>query len=114
MPLIAVHTTLTLTPDKREALKNELGQAVVLIPGKTEQVLMVEIIEGVTLYKGGRREGEYAVVDVKCYKQAAFEDNKRFTEAVFGILQRLLGIPETNAYLSITELPTWGTMGSLK
>lgn len=114
MPLISVHTSQPLSPSQRDALKTGLGQAVTLIPGKTEAQLMVEFLDQVPIYKGGQNEGHFAVVEVKCFRSVPFQDNQRFTQAVFGLLGQQLGIPENHIYLTLTELPTWGTMGSLK
>jgi phenylpyruvate tautomerase PptA (4-oxalocrotonate tautomerase family) len=114
MPFIAVNTTLTLKAEEKDAIARELGKVVSLIPTKSEAVLMVDVSDGHTLYFAGKKMDRCAFVDVRCYKQSPFEDNKAFTEAVFKLLQDLVGLQASEVYVSISELPVWGTKGSLK
>lgn len=51
---------------------------------------------------------------MRCYKSAAFEDKKRFTEAAFEVVEQVTGLTADDIYLSCGEYDTWGTKGSLK
>lgn len=114
MPYIAVNTTLSLSKAKKEEIKNELGRIITLIPGKTEEVLMIDFSDERTMYFAGKEMEKGAFIDVRCYKNSTFEANKTFTEAVYSTMKNLAGIEEKDLYLSISELPVWGTKGSLK
>ena len=43
MPFIHVKTNVPVSSEKEQALKAALGQAIAIIPGKSERWLMVEI-----------------------------------------------------------------------
>lgn len=62
--------------------------------------------------KGDRRD--LAFVDVRLYKTAEFADKKRFTEAVFALIQQITGLSAEDIYLSCGEYDTWGVRGTLK
>ncbi|MEG0752287.1 MAG: phenylpyruvate tautomerase MIF-related protein [Angelakisella sp.] len=114
MPFISIHTNLSPDSNKKNVIKAELGRLISIIPGKSEPVLMVEFVDGSTFFMGGVGEGNCAMVDVRCYKTAPFEANKEFTQEVFQLLERELNIPQGRIYLTLMELPTWGTKGTLK
>lgn len=113
MPYISVNTTTSLTKVQKDEIKTELGSAITLIPGKSEQVLMVDISDGHTMYFSGKEMEKCAFIDVRCYKSANFDDNKKFTQAVYQLMKRITGISENEIYLSISELPSWGLNGTL-
>lgn len=113
MPYIGVHVTGTLSNVQKDAIKTGLGEKISLIPGKTERVLMVDISENHTMYFGGEQR-PLAFLDVRCYKTAAFEDKKAFTEAAFAVVQSVTGLRAEDIYLSHGEYDTWGTNGSMK
>lgn len=113
MPYICVNLTGTLTDQQKDELKRGLGEKIALIPGKSEKALMVDISENHTMYFQGEKR-PLAFVDVRCYKSAAFEDKKRFTEAAFEVVEQVTGLTADDIYLSCGEYDTWGTKGSLK
>ncbi|MEG1943405.1 MAG: phenylpyruvate tautomerase MIF-related protein [Angelakisella sp.] len=114
MPFISIHTNLSPSKAQKDVIKEELGRLISIIPGKSAPVLMVEFIDDSTFYMGGVSEGGCAMVDVRCYKNAPFEANQQFTQEVFKLLERELNIPEGRIYVTMTELPVWGTKGTLK
>jgi phenylpyruvate tautomerase PptA (4-oxalocrotonate tautomerase family) len=114
MPFIAVNTTITLQPEQQDAIVQGLGRDITLIPGKSEGVLMVDVSGGHVMYFAGRKMSRCAFVDVRCYKEAPFENKKKFTETVFKLLRDVAGLEAGEVYLSISESPVWGTNGSLK
>jgi phenylpyruvate tautomerase PptA (4-oxalocrotonate tautomerase family) len=114
MPFIAISTTVTLKMEEKDAIAHELGKIIALIPNKSEAVLMIDISDGHTMYFAGQKMARCAFVDVRCYKPAPFDNNKAFTEAVFKILQDAAGLQANEVYVSLSELPVWGTKGSLK
>lgn len=113
MPYIAVSSSKTTTDAQKANIIARLGEKISVIPGKTEERLMIEISDGKTMAFAGVQR-ELAYVDVKCYGKVAFEDKKAFTEAVFEILEQELVLPSDAIYLSFGEFENWGTLGSMK
>ncbi len=114
MPYICVHTNVSLPKEKKDFIKSEFGRLLPLISGKLEAGLMVEFVDGVTMYKAGDDTTPCAMVDMRCFKKASYQDNKNFTEAALAMLCNELGAEPTRVYLSIMEFDNWGTGGTLK
>lgn len=114
MPFVSIHTARKLSKINKENIKHDLGQKITLIPGKKEEVLMIEFIDEVSLYFAGVENPNATYIDVKCYKAASFEENQNFTEAVNEIMIDEIGISNLDIYLTISEFSTWGTKGTLK
>lgn len=114
MPYIAVNITKTLSVVQRNAIAAGLGAKISLIPGKKESALMVDISEGHTLYMGGVCTEDTAYLDVKIYGITELEHQKAFTEAAFEVIAAATGIDKDAMYLCFSELPHWGTRGTMK
>ena len=56
MPCIQVKTNVNTSGEKAEAVKTALGQAISLLPGKSEDWLMVAIEDECQMYFGGRAD----------------------------------------------------------
>lgn len=113
MPYIAVKTSKTLAAAQKTALKDALGEKITVIPGKSEAKLMVDISDGHTMAFAGE-ERELAFVDVRCYGTTEFEHKKAFTEAAFAAVQQTTGLAQDAIYLTYSEFPNWGTLGTMK
>ncbi|MFI3170136.1 MAG: phenylpyruvate tautomerase MIF-related protein, partial [Faecalibacterium sp.] len=55
-----------------------------------------------------------AMVDMRCFKNAEYQDNENFTEAALAMLSKELEADPSRIYLNLMELDTWGTGGDLK
>jgi hypothetical protein len=79
-----------------------------------EAGLLIDFSDGHTIYKAGK-EVSGAFIDLRLFRKSDFEAKKQFTQEVlvFALLSRELGIQTEHMYLSVSELDTWGTGGSL-
>jgi len=113
MPYIAINTSLKLSVTQKEKIKSEFGRLITIIPTKTEAGTLVDFSDSRTIYKGGV-EVAGAFIDVRLFHKADFEPKKKFTEEIFELLLRELGIAKENIYLNIMEFDNWGTAGTFK
>jgi hypothetical protein len=113
MPYIAVNTTEKLSLSKQEAVKSELGRLISIIPTKNEAGLLVDFSGDHSFYRAGAAV-KSAYVEVRLYHSSEFEAKKKFTEEVFSLLSRELGIESNNMYLNIIELENWGGGATLR
>lgn len=112
MPYIHVNTSKDLGGKGKEKLKTKLGELISLLPGKSEDVLMVHISDGQDMYfKGEKRDVAY--LDIKLFRESDMESKSKFTSEVFRLFEREFGIDGGNLFLSISEYNTWGFLGSL-
>ncbi len=114
MPYININLSKRLDEADFEKIKTALGEAITILPGKSERVLMIDIEDGKRIYFGGIKKASAAYVDVKIYGSCDFYLKAQFTEAVFEILNKYAGVPADDAFISISEHDTWGLGGRLK
>lgn len=113
MPYVAINTSKLLSDTEKKTLKAALGEKIAIIPGKSEQRLMVDISDGHTMYLAGEQQ-ELAYVDVKCFGTTALVNKQAFTQGVFEVLQQTTGLSPDSIYLTYSEFEHWGMSGSLK
>ena len=79
MPYIATKTNVGLSGRKKQALKERFGQAIELIPGKSEDWLMLSIEDGLTMFFKGDDE-PCAICQVQIFGTATEDDYAALTE----------------------------------
>lgn len=112
MPFINSKVTVKMTEEKKKAVKAKLGEAVTLIPGKSETWLMVGFEDDYDLYFQGNKDGESAFVEVSLYGNAPASVFEDLTEKICGIFESELSIPKKRIYVKYQEVKNWGWNGS--
>ena len=74
MPFIDSKITVSLTPEKEEAIKTKLGEAIQIL-NKSETYLMVGFEDNYDLYMGGSKLDKGAYVSVSLFGQASWIGN---------------------------------------
>ena len=109
MPFINVKTNVSVTKEKMDAIKSQLGQAITAIPGKSESWLMVGIEPDYTLYFQGS-DAPAAMVEVQLYGNAG-SGADTLTGKICNILNTELSIPANRTYVSYFGTQNWGWNG---
>lgn len=112
MPFIDSKISIKISEEQEKELKSRLGQAISLIPGKSENWLMTGFEDGYHLYFRGDNSEPAAYIEVRIYggpDRAAFE---RMTEAITKIYNEVLGIAPDHMYIKYSATPDWGWNGS--
>ena len=114
MPVIYTHASTPIPPAARESLKATFGQAISLVPGKSESWLMVGFEEGAPLYFQGNQDAPTAFVDVSIYGRgeppaSAFS---QLTPVITQALGEQLGIPAERIYIKYTQSEDFGWNGA--
>lgn len=112
MPFINTRTNAKLTDEKCESIKKKLGKAIELIPGKSENWLMVSFDCESRLYFKGRNDKPLAFVEVKLFGKASGDAYNNLTREITGILNDELGIQPDCIYVKYEEVSNWGWNGS--
>jgi len=113
MPYIDINTNVSVSPEQKLAIKSEMGRLLPILPGKSEDGLIVAIADGRDMWRSGRSDEPVAFVDVRVYREQPAEEKKRFVEAVIRYLCETLAIPVPRCYLTFTEYRQWGFDGTL-
>lgn len=112
MPFINSKVTVKMTEEKKEAIKKKLGEAISLIPGKSENWLMVGFDDGYDLYFQGNKDGESAFIEVSVFGNASPSAFDALTGAICEIFESELKIPKNRIYVKYQEISNWGWNGT--
>ena len=111
MPMIKVETTVSLSEEKRDVLKAELGKAISIM-GKPESYLMINLVDNQDLYFGGNKLDKGAFVEVKALGNIDAGQSDKMTAKVCEILNTQLGISGDAVYVAYFGTSNWGWNGS--
>lgn len=112
MPFINTKTTVEISDEKREEIKTLLGKAISIIPGKSENWLMLGFEDNVKMYFKGDNTKPTAFVEVKIFGKAAAEDYNALTKEITHIINSVLDIPSDRIYVKYEEVQHWGWNGN--
>lgn len=110
MPFIDSKITLSVSQEKREVLKAELGKAVAIL-GKPEGFLMVGFEDNYDLYMGGKRLEKGAYVAVSLFGSASGSAYENMTAKICELYEKELGIPGNTVYVTYHGVNDWGWNG---
>ena len=111
MPCIQLNVSSKLTDANKTNIKSRLGKAIELLPGKSENWLMVTMQDEVSIYFKGNNDKPAAYVAVGVYGR---EDGRAFnalTGQICAILGDELGIPADRIYVQYSATQHWGWNG---
>lgn len=111
MPYINVTTTEKIPNAAAQSLKEKLGEAISIIPGKSEKWLMINLDGEKTLSLGGSFES-CAIAQISIYGSSTGESYNHLTAQVTKILNEILNVPKDRIYVSYSECKYWGFAGS--
>ena len=112
MPFIDSKVSVSMTQEKKDKVKERLGEIISIIPGKSENWLMVGFEDSYDLYFRGNQDGESAFIEVKVYGSVSASAFDKMTEAVCQIYNEELGIPKDRIYVKYEEVTHWGWNGA--
>lgn len=112
MPFIESKVTVKISNEKEEIIKKKLGEAIKLIPGKSETFLMVGFQNEYSLYFAGEKLEKGAFIEVKIFGKTSKESYANLTAAICNIYEEELEIPQNKIYVKYEEVENWGWNGS--
>ncbi len=112
MPFINTKVSVPVSPAQEQELKTALGQAISIIPGKSESWLMVGIEDECHLYFRGDNSEPIAYVEVSVFGGANADAFDKLTAEICDILGRILGIAADHIYVKYMPTDHWGWNGS--
>ena len=112
MPFINAKTNISLSRKQRENAKADLGQAISLIPGKSEQWLMVNFEGSCPVYFSGDTLEPGAMVEIQLLREQDPQALEQMTAKTTEIISRDFSIKPERIYISYTICTAWGYNGS--
>ncbi len=112
MPFIDSKVSVKVTKEQETELKSRLGQAISLIPGKSESWLMVGIEDEYHLYFRGEDSAPMAFIEVRIYGGPNRDAFEKMTAEITKIFGEVLGIAADHMYIKYSATTDWGWNGS--
>ena len=112
MPFIDSKVSVKMTDDQKTEVKKRLGAAIAVIPGKSEDWLMIDLADQQNMYFKGEGDLPIAFVGVNIYgdpDKAAFN---KMTSEITKIYTEVLSIPADRIYVRYSASKDWGWNGS--
>ena len=111
MPFINSKVNVKILPEQETLLKEKLGKAIELIPGKTESWLMLAFEDESKLYFKGENSCKIAYVEVKVFGSEDKVAFAKLTVAICEIYEEVLGIAPDKIYVKYEAVTNWGWNG---
>jgi len=111
MPFINSKISVKATEEQKTELKKRLGQAIAIIPGKSESWLMVDLQDEQKMYFSGDDSQPIAFVDVSVYGSANPSAFSKMTGELTKIYGDLFGISPDHIYVKYATTTDWGWNG---
>ena len=111
MPFINSKVSIVMTVSQRMSVKEKLGRAIAIIPGKSEEWLMVEFADRCDLYFHGKQTQPSAFVEVKVFGAIPEGCLDELTGEICRIYEQDLQIPKDYVYVKYEEVDKWGWNG---
>jgi len=111
MPFIISKVTPKITEEQEQALKTRLGKAIELVPGKSEEYLLLGFEDGYHLYLRGDKSQPIAYIQANIFGNEDHLGYDAFSLEVAKIFHEVLEIPEDRIYINYTDIPDWAVGG---
>ena len=110
MPFIETKTTVKLTEGDKKALTEYFGKAIEIIPGKSEEWLMLSFEGGKDMAFRGSFD-DCAILEVKLFGCAKKGEYEKLTEKLCDIMNSVCKIKKDRIYVKYDEIENWGYNG---
>ena len=111
MPFIETKTSVSVSREQLENLKKAFAEAIEIIPGKSEQWLMINTVGGCDMAFRGDAVTPCAMVKVEIFGKAKDSEYDRLTAAICERVSAILRVPSDRIYVRYEEVEHWGYNG---
>ncbi len=113
MPFTHLSTTKILTQAEKETLADEIAKLVATMPGKPYERTMVRIDDGCEIFRAGK-PAECAYFQTHFQNPVPIENQTSYIEGLYELFRQRLGLEASQVYMSMIDLDTWGSRGTLQ
>lgn len=112
MPFINSRVSIPMTEQQKDSLKGKLGSVITMIPGKSEEWLMLEFADNCDLYFRGAKEQPLAMIEIKVFGSIPEDCLDGMTKRICEIYETELQIKKDHIYVKYEECYKWGWNGT--
>ncbi len=112
MPYINIKTTKKLLFEDKVNIKSELGKAICIFPGKSENWLMCSVSDEENIWFKGDDSADSVFMEVKLFGSVDKTAANAFTEEISRYLKNTFSIEPSRIYIRYEGGTDWGWNGS--
>ena len=111
MPFIKMKVSCPISDEQESELKSRLGKAIELVPGKSEEYLLLEFEDKCHLWLRGENSEPMAYIEAAIFGNEHHAGYPAFSAEVTKILQDVLGITSEDCYIKYEDITAWAVSG---
>ena len=108
MPFINSKISTSVSAEQEQALKTRLGQAISIVPGKSQNWLMLGFEPNYNLYFRSDNSEPLAMVDVSVFGDEDAAAFSSLTAEICKIFDEVMGIAPDHVYVKYQTVKYWG------
>ncbi len=111
MPFMFSKVDVPISEEQEIKLKTRLGKAIELLPGLSEEYLMVGFEDNCRIYLRGNKNQPVAYVKVSIFGNEVHYGYDQLTAEIAKIFSEVLQINLKNIYVKYDDIKDWGVGG---
>ena len=111
MPFIKSKVSCEMTKEQELALKRRFGKAIDLVPGKSEEFLLLEFEDNCRLWLRGEQDEPIAYIEAAIFGNEGHFGCDAFSAEITRAFAEVLGIPSDRVYIKYEDITAWGVSG---
>lgn len=111
MPFIISKVNVPVTHEQERRLAAGFGEAIAVVPGKTEASLMLGFEANSRLYLRGDDDLPMAYVTVAVFGNAGHRGYEQLSFAIARLFHETLGIDPNRIFVKYEDIPVWSVAG---
>ena len=111
MPFIKAKVSCPVTKNQEAELKRRFGKAIELVPGKSEEYLLLEFEDNCSLWLRGEQDEPIAYIEAAIFGNEGHYGYDAFTAEITEAFSAILGIQPERVYIKYEDIMAWGVSG---
>lgn len=111
MPFIKAKISCSVSQEQELKLKTGMGKAIELVPGKSEEYLLLEFEDMRRLWLRGKNDEPIAYIEAAIFGNESHYGYDVFTAEVTSLFSNVLSIRPDHIYIKYEDITAWGVQG---
>lgn len=111
MPFVIAKINIPVTKEQERNIKLRLGKAIGLIPGKSEEYLLLGIEDNYSLYLDGDNSKPLVYIEASIFGNEHHIGYEEFTAAATAAFCDILGISPEMVFIKFSDITAWSVGG---
>lgn len=111
MPFITAKTSCPISKGQETKIKARMGKVIELVPGKSEESLLLEFEDNCRLWLLGENTEPITYIEAAIFGNELHDGYDAFTAAMTNIFADVLNLTPDRIYIKYEDIPAWEVQG---